>query len=273
MNNAAESAQAPRREEKDLFVRTDYKILYEDEGMLVLDKPAPLPVHPVGRFKERNLLSIVQKDLNLEGLRIVNRLDSETSGLVLAAKTKEAAYGLASQFEARTVHKEYAGIAFGVFTEKREQPGQAANRGLTGLVRPSRSGRIDTPLGYKIENNYHLRIPDPEGEEAVTDYEVLEESGRFSLLRLIPRTGRMHQIRAHLAFSGHPLAGDKIYINLDIYDRYVQNGWDESMLDTVKMPRLALHASSLRVRHPGGGHWMEFHSPPPDEFSDFFRSS
>ncbi len=241
------------RQEQDLFVRTDYKILYEDECMLALDKPAPLPVHPVGRFKEKNLLWIVREDLKLSELRIVNRLDSETSGVVLAAKTKEAASGLASQFETRTVNKEYTGIAFGIFPEKQ--------------------GRLECPLGYKIENNYHLRIPDPEGETALTEYEVMDENSGFSLLRIEPRTGRMHQIRAHLAFSGHPLAGDKIYINLDIYDRYVRNGWEESMLETVKMSRLALHASGLRVRHPQGGHGMEFHSPLPPEFLHFFRSS
>ncbi len=242
-----------RREEGDLFVRTDYKILYEDDCMMALDKPAPLPVHPVGRFKEKNLLWIVRNQLGLEELRMVNRLDSETSGVVIAAKTKEAAFGLASQFEARTVHKEYSGLIFGAFPEKK--------------------GSITESLGYKIENNYHLRVFDPGGETAVTDYEVVEENSRFSLLCLKPQTGRMHQIRAHLALSGHPLVGDKIYIDLGIYDRYVQHGWEEAMLKTVKMPRLALHASSLRIRHPRTSQWMEFYSPLPQEFTDFFRSS
>ena len=244
---------ANRREEKDLYVRTDYKILYEDECMMALDKPAPLPVHPVGRFKEKNLLSIVKSDHSLEELRMVNRLDSETSGVVIAAKTREAASRIAPQFEARTVHKEYCGLVFGEMAEK--------------------NGSLTESLGYKIENNYHLRVLDPEGETAVTDYEVMEENGRFSLLRLRPQTGRMHQIRAHLALSGHPLVGDKIYIDLGIYDRYVQCGWDDAMLETVKMPRLALHASSLRMRHPRTGEWMEFSSPLPQEFLDFFRSS
>ncbi len=242
----------PRRREEDLYVNDHYKVIYDDESFLVVDKPSPLPVHPVGRFKEKNLLSILKRDpYRNQNLRIVNRLDSETSGLVLVAKTKEDAFRLARQFETRKVEKEYVGIVFGVLPEKK--------------------GRISFPLGLKVENNYHLRTIDPEGESAETLYEVVAEGKGYSWLRLKPLTGRMHQVRAHLAFFGNPIVGDKIYIDNNVYDRYVRQGWQDDMLEVVKLPRLALHACWLKITHPRSEREMEFYSDPPEMFSQFFN--
>jgi RluA family pseudouridine synthase len=244
-----------KRLEADLYVETDYRILYEDASFIVIDKPSPLPVHPVGSFQEKNLLSLLKKESAYQDLplRIVNRLDSETSGVLLVAKSKEAASGLAQQFEKRTVTKEYTGIVFGIFLEKK--------------------GKISFPLGSRItEEGYHLRTVDPEGETAETLYEVISENDKHSLVRLVPFTGRTHQIRAHLAFAGHPLVGDKIYIDNDIYHQYVQMGWQEEMLETVKLRRLALHASRLKVKHPATGSSMEFEAPIPEIFTEFLKN-
>ena len=126
-----------QRPEEDLFVRTDYRILFEDSHMMAVEKPSPLPVHAVGRFRKKNLLSLLQNSReNASEFRIVNRLDSETSGVVLVAKTREAASFLGSQFEERSVQKEYVGIVFGRFEEKK--------------------GTVTLPLGSKIEDNCHL---------------------------------------------------------------------------------------------------------------------
>lgn len=235
----------PKRTEEELFVETKYEILYEDAFFLVADKPAPLPVHAVGRFKEKNLLSFLKRDLGsrAEALRIVNRLDSETSGLVIAAKDGVSAGKLGLLFEKRQVYKEYRAIVFGI-----PEP---------------RKGNISTSLGTDSRNLHNIRVPDPAGQTASTDYEVLETGRDHALLKIIPQTGRTHQIRAHLAFLGHPIYGDKIYIDSRVFERYIVEGWREDMREVVKAKRLCLHALKLEFRHPETGAAMKFTSPMP----------
>ncbi len=239
------------RTEEDLYVETGYRILYEDDFFLVVDKPAPLPVHPVGRFKEKNLLSILKKDLRPgpEGFQIVNRLDSETSGLVIVSKSGFMAGRLGLLFEKRQVLKEYQTVVFGVPVPE--------------------EGTVSISLGIRSESGHNVRAPDPEGEAARTDYQVLGRFGQFSLLKIIPWTGRTHQIRAHLAFVGHPVVGDKIYIDPRIFERYINEGWQEDMLPVVKASRLLLHAVTLAFRHPVTGEDVKFASEIPACFDEF----
>jgi RluA family pseudouridine synthase len=241
------------RAEEDLYVETGYKILYEDEFFLVVDKPAPLPVHPVGRFKEKNLLSLLTKDLRQdgEGLRIVNRLDSETSGIVLVAKSGQVAGKLGILFQNRQVAKEYHAVVFG--------------------TPEAQEGTISIALGAEIKNGHHVRVPDPDGEKAQTDYQVLSSANEHSLLKVMPRTGRTHQIRAHLSFLGHPIVGDKIYIDPRIFDRYIHEGWLEEMRPVVKTERLLLHASQLEFRHPVTEELVKFTSVIPPCFDSFLN--
>ncbi len=233
----------PRLEE-DLHVSFDYKILYEDDFFLAVEKPAPLPVHPGGRFKEKNLLSVLQKDFPGQTFYAVNRLDSETSGIVIAAKSSEMAGALGLQFERRAVKKEYHAV-------------------ILGTPQPS-EGMISQKLGTRKEGDFHLRFPDPEGEEAATYYEVLESAGGLSRVRILPLTGRMHQIRAHMSFLGHPVAGDKIYIDPEVFGEYLTLGWQSWMEEVVKFPRLALHATWMKLAHPVYKEAVEFYSEPPD---------
>ncbi len=241
------------RAEEDLYVETDYKILYEDAFFLVVDKPAPLPVHPVGRFKEKNLLSLLIKDLRPggEGLRIVNRLDSETSGVVLVARSGAMAGKLGILFEQRQVVKEYHAVVFGTPEAK--------------------EGTITASLGLDVESGHNIRTEDPRGETAQTDYQVLSSAGGYSLLKVMPQTGRTHQIRAHLSFLGHPIVGDKIYIDPRIFERYIHEGWQENMRPVVKAERLLLHASRLEFRHPVTGDLVKFASQIPPCFDSFLN--
>jgi 23S rRNA pseudouridine1911/1915/1917 synthase len=241
------------RTEADLYVETGYKVLWEDEFFLAVDKPVPLPVHAVGRFKEKNLLSLLIRDMGPgpEGLRIVNRLDSETSGIVLVAKSGQAAGKLGTLFENRQVTKEYHAVVFG--------------------TPASLEGTITTPLGTKAENSQHIRTADPEGEKAQTDYQVLSGAGGYSLLKVMPQTGRTHQIRAHLSFLGHPIVGDKIYIDPKIFERYIHEGWLEEMRPVVKTERLLLHASQLEFRHPVTSEAVKFTSAIPPCFDLFLN--
>jgi len=241
------------RAEEDLYVETGYKILYEDVFFLVVDKPAPLPVHAVGRFKEKNLLSLLIRDLGSgpEGLRIVNRLDSETSGIVLVAKSAPMAGKLGILFESRQVTKEYHAMVFG--------------------TPEAREGTISASLGLNTESGHNIRMADPCGETARTDYQVLSTTDGYSLLKVMPQTGRTHQIRAHLSFLGHPIVGDKIYIDPRIFERYIREGWQEEMRPVVKTERLLLHASRLEFRHPVAGDLVRFTSEIPPCFDSFLN--
>jgi len=236
----------PNDSGRSIYVATEYRVLYEDDFFLAVEKPAPLPVHPVGRFKEKNLLSFLKRDLDSNGtLHIVNRLDSETSGLVLVAKSSGMAGKLGKLFQERQVYKEYYAVVFGVPEVK--------------------EGTVSISLGSKTEDSHHFRVPDPNGQTARTDYQVLKDLGNSSLLKVIPHTGRTHQIRAHLAFLGHPIIGDKIYIDARIFERYIREGWQEDMRPVVGADRLQLHATRLQFRHPETREEMSFvsESSPP----------
>jgi len=239
------------RTEADLYVETGYRILYEDEFFLAADKPAPLPVHPVGRFREKNLLSLLIRDLRPggEGLRIVNRIDSETSGVVLVAKSAASAGKLGILFQDRKVVKEYHAVVLGTPEPK--------------------EGTIAISLGTHLESGHNIRKPDLEGETAQTDYQTLCSNGTYSLLKVIPQTGRTHQIRAHLAFLGHAIGGDKIYIDPRVFDQYIREGWLEEMRPIVKAKRLLLHASQLQFIHPVTGASVKIASAIPACFGAF----
>jgi RluA family pseudouridine synthase len=239
--------------DKDFIIALHYSVIYEDDFFLVVDKPSPLPVHPVSRFAEMNLLTLVKNDFpNVESLHVVNRLDSETSGLVLIAKSSDIAGRLGKEFELRRVEKEYEAIVFGNLKEKQ--------------------GCLEMPLGWCEGERHRYRVPDLEGEAARTEYKVIEERGAYSYLEIKPLTGRTHQIRAHLSFIGHAIVGDKIYVKPEIFTQYVQEGWQQSMRDTLKLSRLALHAARLSIIHPVEKKRMFFKSEMPKELTDFFEA-
>ncbi len=239
----------------DFFIDTDYRIIHEDEAILVADKPAPLAVHPVGSYSELNLHSLLKKEPGRENakLHFTHRLDAETSGVILIAKNHEAARFIGKEFLASRVTKTYRALVFG-------GPAQA-------------EGEIDFKLGHDASSGFQtVRVHDPEnGEEARTRYRVLSchegigsSKGTYSYVEIEPLTGRTHQIRVHMALLGCPVVGDKIYIDLSIFQKYVVNGIDAAMLERLKLRRLALHAVSLGFIHPLTRQNVCFESPMPD---------
>ncbi len=239
--------------ERDNFIiDTVFRVIHEDDDILVLDKPAPLAVHPVGAYSELNLHSLIRKDPRWENtsIRFVHRLDSETSGVIMAAKTPGAARFLGIEFLKGRVEKKYEAMVFG-------EPVPA-------------HGEIAIKLGYDMSSGFQtVRVRDDEaGEEALTRYRVLSVRGAYAHVELTPQTGRTHQLRAHMALLGYPIVGDKIYIDLNIFREYVTNGLNDVMLQRLKTPRLALHATHLRFHHPKNNDWMICESPVPNFFKE-----
>jgi 23S rRNA pseudouridine1911/1915/1917 synthase len=240
-----------RRSQTDpanFVVDTAFSVIHEDDDILVLDKPAPLAVHPVGAYAELNLHSLLKKDPRWSGsdVRFVHRLDAETSGVICAAKNAAAARFLGIEFLNGWVEKKYRALVFG--------------------TPPHSEGIISYRLGNDLSSGFQtVRVRDDRnGEEAVTRYRLIYTTGQYSYLELSPMTGRTHQIRAHLSLLGNPIVGDKIYNDLNIFREYVMFGLKPEMLERIKLPRLALHAASLGFRHPGDQGFVEFTSKPPD---------
>jgi len=237
----------------NFYVDTEFRVIHEDADIAVINKPAPLAVHAVGMYKELNLQTLMLKDPRWAGtpVKTVHRLDAETSGVILIAKTFAAASALGRQFEAGTVRKTYEAFVFGCPRET--------------------AGDITDPLGYDKSSGFQtVRVRDTEnGEAAHTRYETLAAGSRYTHLRLTPLTGRTHQLRAHLAILGHPIVGDKIYVDLGLFERYVRGGLDADLLDRLKLPRLALHASVIEFRHPADGREVSFSAPLAPMLADF----
>lgn len=239
----------------------DFKVLDESGDWIVVDKPAPLIVHPANRKPEPTLLGGIEQLLAFEienGARpaIVNRLDRDTSGVVLVAKHTAAARELGMVFERREAVKEYLAIT----------PGWPALDTWDCSEPIVRAGEIG-PSSIWVR-----QMVSPAGRDCHTRFQVerrFERRGdRFSLIRCFPETGRMHQIRVHLAHSGHPIVGDKLYSgDGSEYLEWMATGWTPRLMGALCLPRHALHAASLSV--PWAGCRIEWKAELAKDLVDF----
>jgi 23S rRNA pseudouridine1911/1915/1917 synthase len=230
---------------------TNFEVLCETEDFIVVNKPAPLLVHPSVPGNPPTLLDGL-KDLlaydiaNGARLSIINRLDRETSGIVIVAKNKTTAREFGIAMQQRQITKEYLALVHGTPQEKE----------FTVEAPILRAGDVgESKIWVK-------QIPHPDGKPSITKFELIEKIEPFSLLKAIPKTGRMHQIRVHSLHVNLPIVGDKIYgVNESCYLKFIENGWTKELESELILPRQALHCHRMSLE--GVGKWE---APVPNSF-------
>ncbi|BCX09035.1 MAG: pseudouridine synthase [Fischerella sp.] len=216
-------------------------ILYEDDQLLILNKPAGLVVHPAPGHPDGTLVNAILAHCpNLPGIGgvqrpgIVHRLDKDTTGAIAIAKTEFAHQHLQAQLKSKTAQREYLGVVYG--------------------VPKTENGTVDLPIGRHPVDRKKMAVVSPEkgGRHATTHWRILERLGNYTLMHFQLETGRTHQIRVHSAHIGHPIVGDPVYSS----GRSVG----------VNLPGQALHAWRLRLQHPVSEEWIEVTAPIPQTF-------
>ena len=206
---------------------TDLVILFEDDHLFVVDKPAGLLSVP-GRLPQHQDSVQLRAARRFGDALVIHRLDCATSGIMLLAKTKPAQSELSRQFRDRETAKEYIAVTFGNC--------------------PARTGEVDLPLIVDWPNRPLQKICFEHGKPSLTRYELLERDGQCNRLRLVPVTGRSHQLRVHMLALGMPIIGDEFYAPPEVQ---------------AMSPRLLLHAAVLEFRHPVSGHGVRVESGVP----------
>ncbi len=233
-------------------------VLYEDEDLLVVNKPAGMVVHPAaGHTRDTLVNALLFRCQDLSGIGgmlrpgIVHRLDKQTSGLLVVAKGDKAHLALSKQFKAHSILREYVGLVHGGLSDER--------------------GRVDEPIGRHFTERKKMSSRTRRGRHAVTHWRVEQRLQNFTLMRFTLQTGRTHQIRVHMAEQGHPIVGDLLYggkrtrlnhLPATHPDRKPLEGLD----------RFFLHAERLGFEHPRSGASLRFSCPLPEELEAILRS-
>jgi 23S rRNA pseudouridine1911/1915/1917 synthase len=225
-------------------------VIYEDPHIIVLNKPPGLVVHPApGNYTGTLVNALLYHYGSLPSLGagpqgnereragIVHRLDKDTSGVMVVARTQEALRSLSMQFKSRIVQKRYIALVSGVIKKG--------------------SGTIEAGLGRHVKERKKISVHTRKAREAVTFYKVKERFKNATLVEVEIKTGRTHQIRVHLAHIGFPILGDRVY-----------GGVKATKLDDGAISRQMLHAESLSLLHPDTGHPMTFTAPPPQDMAE-----
>lgn len=222
-------------------------VMFEDEDIIVLNKPAGLVVHPAaGNYTGTLLNGLIYHApaiAKIPRAGIVHRLDKDTTGLMVVAKTLEAHHSLVKQLQARTVSRQYQAVSQGV---------------MTG------GGTVSKPMGRHPQARIRMAVVSHGGKDAVTHYRVIERFTHHTHIKVNLETGRTHQIRVHMADIGYPLVGDPVYGGR----LKLPKGATLNLQSTLRsFKRQALHAAKLGLIHPTSNEYMEWHVPVPQDFS------
>jgi 23S rRNA pseudouridine1911/1915/1917 synthase len=230
-----------------------FDVLYEDEAVLVIDKPAGLPMHTSAKFWRNTLVAVLRERYPTEHTEICHRIDRETSGVMLIARTPFAGALLKAAFASRRISKRYLALVKGC---------------------PPDAGVIDQPIKL-LETPTHLMMgPADDGLPAITRYQVVRRFAAHALVAASPETGRQHQIRVHLAALGYPLVGDKLY---GAGEQYFMEACDTGLSDELLarfdgLARHALHAERLAFPHPVSGSTVTVTSPLPADLVGYMSA-
>ena len=238
-------------------------IVYEDNELLVIDKPAGMVVHPgAGNFHGTlinavawHLKDLPSFDANDPEVGLVHRIDKDTSGLLVVAKTAEAKRKLGLQFFNKTTHRSYNALVWANFVEN--------------------EGRIEGNIARDPKDRLRMTVfpaGSETGKSAVTHYRVLERFGYTTLVECVLETGRTHQIRAHMKHIGHPIFGDERYGGTEILRGERSSSYKAYIQNCLKLcSRQALHARTLGFVHPSTGQQMDFSSPMPQDMDSLLE--
>lgn len=243
--NLSYALEEPVHQETWLPEKVDFDILYEDEDLIVINKPVGLVVHPgAGNWTGTLVNGLLHYCPPLDALPragIVHRLDKETSGVLVVAKTREAHHALVEQLQEREVHREYLALVYGEVTA---------------------GGKIDANIARDPRDRLKMALHE-NGKEAITHYRLAERFPNFTLLRVNLETGRTHQIRVHLASIKYPIVGDPLYGK---GLRLPKNASPELIAALKNFKHQALHAARLSFIHPRTEKEVSFEAPLPADF-------
>lgn len=232
-----------------------FGVVHEDEFVLGVDKPSGLPVHPTATYHNNTLTKLLEEKYGRPTPHIAHRLDKETSGLILCAKTLEVERALKRLFVQREVKKMYLAIVRGDIADE---------------------GEIDVPLS-PVEQGLHLLMEvrdSGESSRAVTHFRVLERKPGYAKVGLWPHTGRQHQLRVHLTHLGYPILGDKLYgpEREQIFLDCIETGMTPELEKRAGHWRHALHAHEATFRHPTTGEELTLRAPLPTDLEKLWSS-
>jgi len=226
-------------------------IVYEDEHILVINKPADLVVHPGAGNPSGTVLNALLNHCpeidKVPRAGIVHRLDKDTTGLMVVAKTIPAQTHLVDQLQRREMSREYEAVALGTMVA---------------------GGIVDAPIGRHATKRTHMAVREM-GKPAVTHFRVIEKFRAYTHLRLKLETGRTHQIRVHMAHIKHPLLGDQVYVGRP---RLPKGASEEFIAALRGFQRQALHAAQLSLFHPETEEWMTWKAPLPQDMQDLLKA-
>jgi len=230
-----------------------FGVLYEDDEVLAIDKPAGLPIHPTAKFWRNTLTALLRERYPGQHMQVAHRIDRETSGVLLVARSPGAASWLKRAFARRAVDKSYLALVKG---------------------QPPDQGVIDRPMKL-LDSPTHLMMGvAPDGLKAVTRFRVARRFAAHALCDAYPETGRQHQIRVHLAAIGHPIVGDKLYgAGERAFMRACDEGVGPELLALFDgLPRHALHAHRLSFPHPRTRAPVTIESPLPSDLVTYLEA-